>query len=318
VANTQGGGKFHKTDDAGVPGDPVLESRLMGRRERWLPILLVLTALAAGGCGITGRIAVSSMVPILEKTVESVYRDQDLETVQKGIPANLLLLRGLCESSPGNDELWSLTVQLYFYYGFGFVEDENAEEARLVYLQGLDMGRRSLSRRGWFHPDKSLEQFSKGLAKAKREDVPLLFWTAANWASWINLSMNDPAAVADLPMAEALLGRVLELDGGYFRGLPHAMAGTLEATKPVMMGGNPESSRAHFEAAFEASGRKLLIFQTLYAQYYCRAVLDQEEFVRSLDEVLKAPVDIEPEYRLLNEVARRKAARLMEQKDDLF
>jgi hypothetical protein len=290
----------------------------MGWRNRSLTILLVLASLTATGCGVTRRLAVSSMIPILEKTVESIYRDQDLETVQKGIPANLLLLRGLCESSPGDAELWAMTTQLYFYYGFGFVEEESADQARLVYLQGRDLGRRSLARRDWFRTDRPLDEFERDLGHARREDVPLLFWTVANWASWINLSMDDPAAVADLPVAEAILRRVLELDGGYFLGLPFALAGTLEATKPVMMGGDPESSRAHFEAAFKAAGRKLLIFQTLYAQYYCRSVLDQEGFVRSLDEVLKAPADIEPDYRLLNEVARRRAARLMEQKDDLF
>jgi hypothetical protein len=290
----------------------------MGRCNHWLPLLILPVALAGGGCGMTRHIAVSSMVPILEKSVESVYRDQDLDTVGKGIPANLLLLRGLCGSSEGNAKLWAMTTQLYFYYGFGFVEEESVDQARLVYLQGLDLGRHSLSRKGWFKPDQPLDDFRKGLAKANRDDVPLLFWTAANWIGWINLSMNDPAAVADMPAAEALLGRVLQLDGGYFLGLPEAMAGTLAASKPVMMGGDPASALVHFDAAFKASGRKLLIFQTLYAQYYCRAVLDEDEFVRSLEEALKAPPDIEPDYRLLNEVARRRAARLMEQKDDWF
>jgi hypothetical protein len=290
----------------------------MGWRNRSLTALLVLVSLTASGCGVTRRVAVSSMIPILEKTVESVYRDQDLDTVEKGIPANLLLLRGLCESSPGDAELWAMATQLYFYYGFGFVEEESAEQARLVYLEGLDLGRRSLARHDWFRPDKPLDEFERELGHAGRKDVPLLFWTAANWASWINLSMNDPAAIADLPVAEAILRRVLQLDATYFLGLPEALTGTLEATKPVMMGGDPEAARAHFEAAFKASDRKLLIFQTLYAQYYCRSVLDEEGFVRLLDEVLKAPADIEPDYRLMNEVARRRAARLMEQKDDLF
>jgi hypothetical protein len=56
----------------------------------------------------------------------------------------------------------------------------------------------------------------------------------------------------------------------------------------------------------------------LYAQYYCRAVLDEDGFTKALEEVFTAPHDIEPDYRLINEVARRRAARLMERKDDWF
>ncbi len=288
---------------------------------------MALALLAAGpsGCGLTRRVAVSSMVPILEETVDAVYRDMDVETVGRGLPANLLLLRGLCESDRGNRTLWTLTTQLYFYYGFGFVEAEEESagsrgrpKARLVYRAGLDLGVRALSRRDWFRPESGLDSFKKGLARAKREDVPLLFWTAANWASWINLQLNDPAAIADLPLAEAAMQRVLELDPTYFHGMPHVMAGTLQATKPVLMGGNPEEARKHFEEAFRISDRKLLIFQTLYAQYYCRQTLDEQGFVDALNEVLKAPSDLAPDYRLLNEVARRRAGSLMERKDDWF
>ena len=114
------------------------------------------------------------------------------------------------------------------------------------------------------------------------------------------------------------LDRVLELDPGYFLGMPHVMRGTLEASKPVVTGGKPEIAREQFDQAFAISGRKLLIFQVFYAEYYCRQQLDEEGFVAALREVLDAPPDLEPEYRLLNEVAKKKAAILMERKDELF
>lgn len=258
------------------------------------------------------------MVPILEKTVEAIYRDQDLDTVEKGMPGNLLLLRGMCESSPGNRDLWTMGAQLYFYYAMGFVEDGDPEQAKLLYLQGLSMGRRQLDRVDWFRPDMEIDAFAEKLEGADRDDVPLLFWTLANWVSWINLSMSEPAAIADLPVVEIALARVLEIDPTFFRGMPYAFAGTLGATKPVLMGGNPERAREAFDQAFEASGRRLLIFQVLYAQSYCRQTLDQEGFRKALQEVLEAPADLDPDYRLLNEVAKRKAHRLLEYEDDWF
>ncbi len=270
------------------------------------------------GCGMSRRLAISSMTPIVEQTVESVYRDRDIETVREAIPGNLMLIRGLCESNPGDRKLCALATQLYFYYAVGFIEDEDPERATLLYQQGRELGTKCLARRGWFHPEGGVDRFITGLEKAGDKDLPLLFWTVANWTRWISLNLGRPAAVAQLPYAEATLDRVLEIDPDYFLGMPHAMRGTLEASTPVLMGGDPESAKRHFDQAFEISGRKLLIFNVFYAQYYCRMQLDAEEFEAVLQEVLDADLDDEPDYRLLNEVARRKAMSLMERKDDLF
>ncbi|MBD3163149.1 MAG: hypothetical protein GF346_11920 [Candidatus Eisenbacteria bacterium] len=312
-------GELHGQASSGpVPGAP-LESRGMSARLRFavasaaLPLLI-----GASGCGFFRQAAVSTMVPVIEQTVETLYRDRDVETIGEGIPGNLLLLRGLCESDPGNEDLWTLTTQLTFYYAVGYVEDRDPERAVLLYEEGYRHGRRALERKDWFTPDAPLDRFEEGLAEADEDDVPLLFWTLANWTKWISLKLDEPAVVAQLPAAEAALERTLALDPGYFLGMPHLMRGTLEATKPVLMGGDPEEARSHFERAFEISGGKLLIFHVFYAQYYWRSRLDEEQFVGTLERVLQAEEGILPEYRLLNEVARRKAQRLMERRDELF
>jgi hypothetical protein len=286
--------------------------------EAGLLVTAALGSLLGAGCGLVRRQAVGTMVPIIEQSVVSVYRDEDLATVEKAVPANLILIRGLCGSDPGNKDLWTLASQLYFSYAMAFVEDEDPEAAKLPYRQGLAMGQTALARMGWFHPEGDLGTFEKGLRKADRDDVPLLFWTLANWVSWINLNLNDPDALAQLPYAEAALRRVLEIDPGFFFGMPHVMLGTLLASKPVIAGGKPETARKEFEQAFEISKGKLLIYKVFYAQSYCRATLDEAGFEAALNEVLAAPDDLEPDYRLLNEVAKRKAARLMERKDDWF
>ena len=290
----------------------------MGPQARPLLAILLLAALSLTGCGVARRVAISEMVPVLECSVEAIYRDLDVETVGLGIPSNLLLLRGLCETDPSNRDLWALTIQLYFYYGVGYVEDEDPERAKLVYAQGLSLGRRALERRRWITPFDDADAFQERLRKLDRDDVPLLFWTLANWTKWIGENLDKPSALADLPLVEVALERVLELDGDYFRGMPHLMRGTLESSKPVLTGGRPEIARDQFEQAFAISDRKLLIFHVFYAQYYCRQQLDEEGFEAALREVLEASPDLEPDFRLLNEVARRKAAALMEQKDDFF
>jgi hypothetical protein len=290
-------------------------------RNRSWPGLLALPAVALllGGCGIGGKLAVGSMIPVLRETVDATYRSRDLSLVREGIPSNLLLLRGLCETSPGKNEIRVLTVQMFYSYGFGFLEDTDPPRAREAYREGLRLGLEGLRRNDWFRrTERGVLPDSTALRRVPRDAVPLLFWTIANWAGLVSQTVSDPAAVADLPRIEAYLGRILELDSGYFHGMPHVMEGTILTLRPRMAGGNPEEGRRHFEEAFRISGRKLLLFQVLCAKYYCRQVLDAECFDANLKEVLSAPDDLYPEYQLLNQIARAKAAWLMERRDDYF
>lgn len=259
------------------------------------------------------------MVPILKETVDATYRSRDVALVRDAIPSNLLLLRGLCETEPGREEIRVLTVQMFYSYGFGFLEDTDPDRAREAYWEGLRLGREGLQRCDWFagtelgpipQPD--------ALRRVPKDDVPLLFWTLTNWAGLVSLSVSDPQAVADLPRIEGYLRRILELDPGYFHGMPHVMEGTILTLRPRMAGGNPEEGKKHFDEALRISGRKLLLFQVLCAKYYCRQVMDAACFEDNLNEVLGAPDDLFPELQLLNQIARVKAGWLMERRDDYF
>lgn len=290
----------------------------MLRNSAKVAALCAAALLSLSGCAVTRHAAISTMTPMIGRTVEVTFRDRDLDTVEKGLPGNLLLIRGMCESSPGDRDLWTLATQLYYSYGYAFVEDLHPEAASLLYSTGLSLGERFLQRGGWFRPEDEIDAFQRGLSRAKAKDAPLLCWTLANWVSWINLMQNDPSVLAQLPYAEAALHRLLEIAPDFFEGMPHVMLGTLLASKPAIAGGKPEEARKEFEAAFAVSGRRVLIFQVLYAKYYCRQVQDRSAFLESLQEVLDAPTDLEPRYRLLNEVAKRKAVQLMEFKDEWF
>ena len=259
------------------------------------------------------------MVPILQETVDATYRSRDLLLVRDGIPSNLLLLRGLCESDPGREEIRVLTVQMFYSYGFGFLEDTDPPRAREAYREGLRLGREGLQRYGWFRDTEGgAMPEPEALRRVPRESVPLLFWTVANWASLVSLSVSDPQAVADLPRIEAFLDRILELNPEYFQGMPQVMKGTILTLRPRIAGGDPEQGRAHFEEALRISGRKLLLFQVLCAKYYCRQMMDTACFEANLKEVLGAPDNLYPEFQLLNQIARAKAGWLMERRDDYF
>ena len=276
--------------------------------------------LLAGGCGMTQRLAVGSMVPVLENTAAAARERGDVATVGAGMPANLLLLDGLIRTDPKNTRLLSLGAYLYFGYALGYVESTDPKLASLYYATGRDYGLRALERHSDFRRGRqgNVEAFERGLKSLGKADVAALAWTGANWARGLSLNLDSPAAVAEMPRIEALLDRLLELDPTYEHGLPHALRGCYDALRPQLFGGNPERARREFEAAMQVSQRGMLLYLVFYAEFYCRQVLDEECFAATLDEVVSAPDTLLPDARLLNEIARQRAVQLRQRQSELF
>jgi hypothetical protein len=289
------------------------------RVRRGVCVLIALAPLAAG-CGAPTKIAVGSMIPILENTVDAARTRSDLEMIGAGLPGNLLLLDGLIKTSPNNEELLSLGSYLYFGYALGFVEARDPRLASTYYAIGREYGLRALDRKSAFKKGRAgdLEAFRRGLDALGKDQLDPLAWTGANWGRWLSLNLESPAAIAEMPRVEALLDRLLAIDPNYERGLPHALRGTYDSLRPEMFGGSPQRAREHFDAAMRISDRRVLLYQVFYAEFYCRQVLDVDCFTAALDSVIAAPDSLLPEERLLNEIGRQRAKVLRAQRDELF
>ena len=279
---------------------------------------LLVCALCTG-CGLR-QLAVGQMVPILENATEGARERTDLQLVSQALPANLLLLDGLIRTSPKNVDLLTLAAFLHFGYALGFVEADSLELASFYYAAGRDYGLRALAHRSAFRKGQTgnLEEFERGVASLQRSDVPALAWASANWGRWISLNLESPAAIAQQPRFEAMVSRLLALDPTYEAGLPHVLRGMYDALRPAMLGGKPDSAQAHFQKAFEISQGKNLLYPVLYAEFYCRQVMDVECFDKNVNVPQAASAAEDPAYRLMNEIARRRAERLRAQRDDLF
>ncbi len=286
---------------------------------RW-SILVAGSCLLSTGCGVTNKVAINTMIPLMESAVNTTFRDKDIETVREGIAGNLLLLRGFAEEHPDVEEFRVLAAQNYFSFARGFVEDEDPDRALLLYEEGWRLGRERLESRDWFRDAEAEKPIpsDETLARISEDDVPLLFWTVANWTGWISLNLGAPAAVAQMPRVELYLDRIIQLEPGFFNGLPLAMVASLQSFRPEMLGGKPEASKSNFDEAFRLSGNRMLYFKVLYAEFYCRRIFDEDCYVETLNEVLEAPDDLFPEYQLWNEVAKDKAAYLLETMDEYF
>ena len=271
------------------------------------------------GCS-RARLAVGAMVPILENSKTVALASNDIRTFNAATPSNLFLLEGLIATDPGNRDLRESTAMLYFSYAFNFDAPEDMDYASSLYLKGLGHGKAVLLKNRKFADvwDKPFDQFSGGASYLGDKDLPALVWTVANWSQFISLHLDSTEVLVDIPRVQVLLDRAIELDGSYFEGLPHMILGSLLAFRPPMMGGDPEGSKAHFDRAVAVSDGKFLLAHYFYAKFYCYRIQDVDMFETTLTMVIGQPDSVLPEYRLLNAIAIRKSAKLLEERDELF
>ncbi len=260
------------------------------------------------------------MEPLLEKMNTAIQKNSDVELVKDAIPAGLVQLDGLIEASPDNARLLARAAEGYNGYAFVFVEDTDKPRAKGLYLRSFNYATRALKQKKKFADafDGPVKDFEESLSEFGKKDVPAMFWAASSWLSWVALSVDDPEIFLALPKIKALLKRCCELDETYQYGAAHAIQGIIFATRPVAHGGKPEMAKAEFDRAFELSGRKLLVFQVMYAKYYAYQIQDRELFVAVLKEVISAPDDILPQMAFINASAKKKAKKLLDNVDSIF
>ena len=123
--------------------------------------------------------------------------------------------------------------------------------------------------------------------------------------------------MADLPIVEQIMLRVVELDESYYYGGAHIFLGAYYGSRPKMFGGKPEASRQHFERALVLNDRKFLLTHVAYAETYARAMFDRELFLKLLTEVTNQPL-LNSDMASSNKLAKIKAEKLIVQIDDFF
>ena len=271
------------------------------------------------GCSVQ-KLAVRSMSGILDNSMAALYEESDLTLAEQAIASDLKLLEGLIKTDPENEKLLLLACQGFASYALGFVEDTDPGRAKKLYLRGRDYGLRILRKKSDLKNSLSgsLEELEIALKKLDKKVVPELFWTANNWASWINLNFSNPDALADLPRVQLIMARVLQLDESYFYGGAHLFFGTIYAGRPPLLGGNIKKAKQHFDRCFEFSQEKFLLPYVYYAQYYATRMLDEELFESTLIKVLEMPDNILPGQQLPNAIAKKKARKLLERINELF
>jgi hypothetical protein len=235
------------------------------------------------------------------------------------MPSYLLLMDGMVEAWPDNDRLLVSAAQGYATFAGAFVEEHDKAYAIALYRRAKNYALRALELQGLKSPaTRPFEDFEAGVDDLGPQNVPFMFWAAACWGSWIRLNMGSMEALAELPRVEVLMKRVLVLDESYHYGGPHMFMGLWFGSRPKMAGGNLSLARTHFLKAIEIGQGKFLMAYIYYAEFYAKKVFDKELYLSILESVHKTPADIVPELTLLNTIAHKKAAQLIQQADEYF
>lgn len=267
---------------------------------------------------------VRASMPMIDSGIKAMNQETDLQLAEDSMPANLSLLRGMINLDPENPKLHVYAAQAYYGMSYGFHEDSDIKRAEKFYIRGLDEGLLALQLLGVQADDGgnikklSTAALEEQLQKLGKEDVAALFWTASNWAKWIDLNRDDAASLIQLSKPTAMMQRVLELDETFYFGGAHLYFGVYYGSRPPMFGGNFALAKQHFDRAREITQNKLLIADLLQAQYLSRQMNDQADFHQRLTKILGAEDDLYPQANLINQIAKRKAALLLSSENQWF
>jgi predicted anti-sigma-YlaC factor YlaD len=253
--------------------------------------------------------------------------EDDPELVRQALPFGLKTLEGLLAQSPGDDQLLLAAASGFTQYAYAFVQQdaellaakdpaaarEGLARARRLYARARDYGLRGLEARHKGFGAALDSSPAAAAALATKDDVPLLYWTAAAWGAWVAQSKDDMKAVGQLPRVEALMARALALDEAWDGGAIHEFLVTYEGAQ-----GRPREAKAHLDRALELSGGRKLSPLVAYAESVCVPKQDRATFDTLLDRALAFDADGAPPFRLANLLAQRRARWLKSRAEDLF
>jgi hypothetical protein len=273
-------------------------------------VLLMLTA--------CGRLVSSGANDLADNLSQAIANNDDPATVRAGGPAYLLMLDGMVQRDPQNEDLLMRAAALYSAYGDMFVDDP--ARARRLSQRAFDYASRALCVHTTGDCDLRSDDFERFQARIDQmtpKEVPLFYTWAAAWAGWIQARRDDLNAVAELARVEAIMQRLVLVDEGYRWGSVHLYLGTFAILVPPALGGKPDVARAHFERAIALSAGQNLMAKVMFARRYARMVYDRPLHDRLLAEVLAADPHV-PGLVLWNTLAQDQARDLLETADNYF
>lgn len=278
---------------------------------------LVLAGSLLGACSIK-QMAVDMVGDALSSGGGTFTSDPDPDLIREALPFGLKMYESLLAQSPEHEGM--LLAAAKGFAGYGYLLQKNAdkladadltraralrERSSKLFLRGRDFALRGLE---LSHPGIVTALYhdsDTALATTTLEDVPYLYWAGAAWAGALSADKGDLHLIAELPIAGALMARVLALDEGYDEGAAHEFFVSYEGARP---GGSRAAARRHYARALELSDGARASLHVALAEAVSIREQNLTEFRTLLDAALAVDPDRRPRARLVNEVARDRAS----------
>lgn len=294
-------------------------------------LLSLVLLLALDGCAVR-ELAVNRFGDAIAQGGSAFSGDDDPELVRAAAPFSLKLIESLLAESPRHKGLLLAASRGFTQYAYAFLQQEAEEaedhelakslalqeRARRLYGRARDYGLRGLALGKPGFAERLREEPAKALATTSRDDVALLYWTAASWGALIGLSKSDPDALGELPQVEALMDRALELDEAFDRGAIHTFMIGYESVRQGVAGDPAERARRHFARAMDLSGGGEAAPLLALAEAVCVPQQRRAEFESLLQQALRIDTRRAADNRLATVLAQRRARWLLSRVDYLF
>jgi hypothetical protein len=298
----------------------------------WRGAALGAAVVAFSGCGMVNRMAVKSVADTLSEGGDTVTSHDDPDLIAGALPFALMLHESLLASVPTYEPLLTTTCSLYTMYSFGFVAADAEALQRDDYDRSKRLSDRSftLAQRGKNFCWRGLESRFRGitqalkanpadaLGRAQREDVRLLYWSAASLGAAISAGgLDHPELLIDWPVVRALAERAMALDETWSNGsLPELMI-TVESQGEAL-GGSEERARKYFARTVEIQKGLSPAPYVALATGVVKSKQDRAEFAKLLEQALAIDPEEDPSRRLITLVTQRRARVLLDRIDDFF
>jgi len=289
--------------------------RRFQQKHRFAALLLAALASLLGGCATLVSNAASGLADNLSS---AMLNQDDPETVRAGMPSYMLLLDSFVEGNPDDPKMLAAASNLYASYAIVFADDE-------VRASRLTRRARNYALRGICETyaaacdwrELSYDDFVASLAGLTELHADAVYAYSFATLAYLRAHVSDWNSLAELPQAEAIVKRYLEISGESAKSAAHMYLGIILTLRPPALGGKPEEARLHFEKAIEMSSGRDLGAKIEFAKGYAKLLYERELHDQLVNEVLEASPYADG-LTLTNVLAQEEALSMRAAADDYF
>jgi len=269
-----------------------------------------------------------------ENINRAVKANNDPQTVMQGLPTYLILLDGIIESDPLDEDVLIASSRLINAYT-GLLgselemlgEDENEYQREKIKQQIKKLSLKALERAlkaNCLYEEYLCDlntikyaEFKIRLKNIDEDDIAMLYSLGTAWATWLQANSSDWNAMAQLPQVKLIMETVNGINENWDNAGAHMYLGVLNSLLPTNLGGKPEQGKKNFESAIKLTQGKNLMAKVLYAEYYARLTFNEDLHQRLISDVLSYK-EQHHEFVLLNTLAIQKAKALQLSAEEYF